>query len=64
MGEQRRYSGGLGRRLDRVTPEQWHELAVAVMERIERVSAQPESSARARSLQELRPLLERLSAGS
>lgn len=63
VGEQKRYAGGVIRRLDRVTPGQWHELTIAVMERVERVSALPDSSERTASLHDLRPLLERLSRG-
>jgi hypothetical protein len=63
MGELRRYEESSGRRLDRVTPSQWYELTVAVMERIDRISALPASPDRSAVLRELRPLLERLARG-
>ena len=63
VGEQRRYAGGTIRRLDRVTPGQWHELTIAVMDRIERISGLPDSPDRTAALRDLRPLLERLTRG-
>ena len=64
MGEQQRYPGGLGRRLDRLSDSMWNELALAVMERKQRVSAdEPHLGKRDRtaSLRDLDALLERLS---
>jgi hypothetical protein len=61
--DQRRNTARSGRQLDSLTPDQWYELTVAVIERIERVSALPAAADRTAVLQSLRPLLERLARG-
>ncbi|GLY08256.1 hypothetical protein [Actinoplanes sp. NBRC 101535] len=61
MGEQKRYGDSTTRRLDRITAREWHQLYLAVQDRIETISQQPASPERSDALAALRPLLERLS---